>query len=336
MKFLKIVGYIVAALIVLILILGAIAPKEVTTSRSIVINADQATVFSLVNELPSWERWSPWQQRDSTIINTYGEKTAGTGASYSWTSKDSGDGELTITESFEADSIHIAMIFDGQGNAFSNWYFEPVDGGTKATWTFASTFPFPFNAIIALQDVEGMLNKDYDEGLAFLKAEAERILPEPPTLRVQRIDFPATRYVGQRKTVGIAELSDHFQTVMPDVGVAVAESGAEMTGAPSGLYYLWDEEQQMTDLAIAIPVAAGTELDGLEVFDLPAGPALQVDYVGVYDGVGTAHEALDAYMQANGLTRKEPAIEAYLADPGPETETDPNKWMTQVIYLLER
>lgn len=336
MKFLKIAGYIIAALIVLVLVLGAITPKEVTTSRSIVINADQATVFSLVNELPTWERWSPWQRRDSTIKNVYSEKTAGTGASYSWTSEDSGDGELTITESFATDSIHISMAFDGQGEATSKWYFEPANGGTEVTWTFASTFPFPFNALIALQDVKGMLNKDYDEGLAYLKEEAESILPEPPTMQVQQIEFPATRYVGKRNTVAIADLSDHFQTVMPSVGVIVAESGTEMAGAPSGLYYLWDDENQITDLAIAIPVAADVELEGLDVFDIPATPALQVDYVGVYDGVSAAHEILEAYMQANGLTRTGPAIEAYLADPGPETETDPNKWMTQVIYLLEQ
>lgn len=336
MKLLKTVGYIIAGLILVVLLLGLIAPNEVSTSRSTVINASQETVFSLVNELPTWERWSPWQRRDATIKNTYSEKTVGAGAYYTWTSENSGAGQLTITGSYGPDSLHTEIDFNGQGVAYSNWYFAPVDNGTEVTWNFQSASPFPWNAFLLFQDVEGMLNKDYEEGLAFLKTEAESILPEGPALAVEPLDFPATRYVGIRKVINMADLTNHFQAVMPEVGTKVAEQGVEMAGAPSALYYLWDEETQKADLAIVIPVAAGVTVDGLEVIDLPANSAVQVDYVGNYDGIMAAHLAIDAYLKTNTLTSKLPVIESYLADPGPETEPDPNKWMSQVTYLLEQ
>lgn len=335
MKILKTLGYILLALIVIVLLGGAIAPKEIVTSRYTVINAPQETVFQIVNELSTWERWSPWQQRDSTIKTEYSERTAGAGSYYTWTSENSGAGQLTITDSYGPDSLYTFIEFDGQGNTNSNWYFEPVDKGTKVTWTFATKFPFPFNAMLLIQDFKGMIENDYDEGLAFLKQEAESILPAPPDLTVKEVDFPATYYLVKRATVAMKDMGTHFQTVMPEVGMAFANAGLEMAGTPSGLFYSWDEEQQNSDLAIGIPAAAGSTLDGLEAISLPAGRALQIDYVGPYEGTGAAHEAMYAYLGANGLEADVPAIERYLADPGPETETDPNKWMTQIVYLLK-
>jgi hypothetical protein len=55
----------------------------------------------------------------------------------------------------------------------SNWYFRPVEGGTEATWTLESDFPYPFNAMLLVMNFPEMMNKDYDEGLAFLKTYVE-------------------------------------------------------------------------------------------------------------------------------------------------------------------
>jgi effector-binding domain-containing protein len=117
--------------------------------------------------------------------------------------------------------------------------------------------------------------------------------------------------------------------------MAFSENSIEMTGTPTGLFYTWDEETQTSDVAIGIPAAKGETINGLTSIELPAGRALQIDYIGPYEGTGAAHEAIAAYLETNGLTGKEPAIERYMGDPGPDTETDPNKWMTQVLYLLE-
>ena len=335
MKILKTVGYILLGLILLVLALGAIAPKEMSTSQSMVMNAAPATVFGVVNDLPSWERWSPWMHRDSTIKNEYSEKKTGAGAYYTWTSENSGAGQLTITDSYSPDSLHTVIDFDGEGSSQSNWYFRPVEGGTEVEWTFSSQFPFPFNAMLLFQDFKEMLDHDYKQGLELLKAEVESILPEGPALQVVRMNFPATRFVGKRETLNMADLQDHYQSVMPMVGSAVAGQGVEMTGAPAGVYYEWNEAEQTTDLFIAIPVADNATVDGLEAIDIPASAALRIDYVGNYDGLMVAHETMDAYLKANGLTVKLPVIESYLPDPGPDTEPDPNKWMTQLIYLIE-
>jgi effector-binding domain-containing protein len=335
MKFLKILGLIIGSLLVLVSVLSLLAPNRVTTSSTTTINASPATVFSVVNELPTWERWSPWQRRDPTIKNEYSEEKAGAGAYYTWTSEDSGSGQLTIIDAYSPDSLHTVIEFDGQGTTISNWYFKPAGQGTEVTWTFDSEFPFPFNAMLLFQDVEGMIKEDYEQGLVYLKEEVESILPAEPELTVKQVDYPATRYLVKRETVAMKDMEQYFQETMPAVGMAFGQSGVEMTGDPVGLFYTWDEETQTSDVAIGIPAAVGATIDGLTAIDIYGGPALQIDYVGSYEGTAAAHEAMAVYLEANGLTAKEPVIERYMAKPGPDTETDPNKWMTQIVYLLE-
>ncbi|MCB0638427.1 MAG: SRPBCC family protein [Lewinella sp.] len=333
MRILRILGIVLLVLVGLVLILGAIAPREINSTRSISIEAAPATVFAVVNDLHTWPDWNPWAQRDSTMKWVFGETTEGAGAFYSWTSEDSGDGRMDITDSWAPDSLATLVVFDGQGEATAMFTFMPDGNNTKTSWSFHSDFPYPFNALLLFQDIQGYIENDYDEGLALLKDYVER-MPAPATsLSVEPMDFPGAYYLSTRATLTMAELNDYFQDAMPALGMAVMNKGIEMTGPPASLTYLWDEQNQVVDMALGLPVASGTEVEGLTPIEMPAGSALKVDYYGPYEGVGPAHEAIEAYALMKGLTIKAPAMEWYVTDP--MSEPDTSKWLTQVVYLIE-
>ena len=96
MKIVKTLGYIVLAIVVLALIIGAILPTHYEFERSTDINASKEAVFAAVNDLRTWEQWGPWNKEDTTMVMSFGDVTTGVGASYSWTSQNSGDGKMTI------------------------------------------------------------------------------------------------------------------------------------------------------------------------------------------------------------------------------------------------
>jgi carbon monoxide dehydrogenase subunit G len=148
MRALRILLFSLLALIGIALILSLIAPKEAQTSRSIVIDAPQEAVFNTVNNLKSWEDWSPWKEMDPEMKVSYGEKWEGKGGSYSWVGDVAGKGELTIVESKAPKSIATEIMFDGQGNANGSWDFEQTAEGTKTTWGFHSKFPIPSNSTL--------------------------------------------------------------------------------------------------------------------------------------------------------------------------------------------
>lgn len=50
----------------------------------------------------------------------------------------------------------------------------PEGNGSKATWGFTSTIPYPFTVMKLFMNLEGSIGKDYQEGLSTLKDLSEK------------------------------------------------------------------------------------------------------------------------------------------------------------------
>ncbi len=338
MRALKIILFVVLGLAGVFLILGLVAPKEVSTSRSIVIDAPPELVFNTVNDLSTWDSWSPWKEADPTIESTMGEVSVGEGATSSWVSENSGNGTMTITESRPNERVGVIVEFEGMGQADSGWDIEPAEGGARATWHFVSKFPYPWNAMLLFQDFEGNIHKDYDRGLELLKGVVEEKAKAMASRQyngyeVKQAPLPTRYFVGIRQEVQMDKMTEFYGTSLGKAFQAVQEKGVEMAGMPCGLYFTWDEPNKVTDMAGAIPVKEKVEIEGMSTFEIPSSRALLVEYYGEYDGLGAAHEALDKYIAATGVKTTPPAIEEYVTDP--EKEKDPSKWLTKIYYPLE-
>ncbi len=335
MKILKTIGLILLALIVLILIVALIAPKSVTSQQEVSIEAPVEVVFNAVNDLSQWENWSIWKASDSTMVTTLGDNYVGEGGSYSWTGEVIGEGELKILSSTANEAIKTDIKFGPMGGANGHWSFTPAEQGTKVNWDVTSKFGYPFNLMLLFGDWEGMMSEEFNKGLQMLKDHAESITPSimNSELEIKLMDLPARYYIGVRETIKMEEMTAHFAKNFPKVFGAVSQKGLEMAGMPSGLYYTWDEANMTTDLMQGIPLKKNETIEGFETVELPASKALVIDYYGPYEGVGAAHQAMDAYLKEKGFTSVPPAIEEYVTDPGQEPDT--SKWLTQVIYYIK-
>lgn len=332
MKILKRLGIGLLLLVGVMLVLAAFAPKELAVKKSVIINAPQAAAFEGVNELTNWEHWSPWIEMDTTIRNAYNDQTSGKGASVSWVSKESGYGKMTISEIYNMDTLLTVLEFE-DGGATADFYFTPLDEGTEVTWDFYSEIAYPMNIMPWLFGAEGIISDAYEKGLSNLKKYVEENDVAPAAYSVKKIDFSAKYYLAKRAVVGFDDLKTHFETTMPAVATAFVQNKVKMGGPASTLFYVWDEKNKSTDVAIGIEADASATIEGLTAIAVEAGQALQIDYYGPYEGTGAAHEAMDAYMKANGI-EAEPAavIERYITDPG--SESDSAKWLTEVVYVL--
>ncbi len=338
MKALKIIGILLAVLIGIWLILGLSMPKNVTTDRSIEIAASPELVFNIVNDLSTYERWSPWKEADPSLTVTLSDQTVGAGASYSWVGdkKKSGSGKMSITRSDPPTEVATLLEFNGQGNANSTWKIEPVEGGAKATWGISADFPFPWNAALAFMDFKGMIHKDFDRGLELLKAYAEKeaVNRKKPAYKIEEMGMPYPYLVGVRKKIPMKDIpafyGEHFGAAMN----ALAAKGIQPAGMPVGAFFVWDEEKQEADLMAGIPLSGKVDLGPqFTVLELPKGKALLVNYYGPYEGSGSAHFALDDYVNTKGLTIVYPVMEEYVTDPASEPDT--MKWLTKVIYPIK-
>lgn len=156
----------------------AVLPADYSVSRSIVIAAPPEQVFQQVNDLRRWEDWSPWLQRDPNSKNSYRGPVSGKGAIFMWDgNEDVGKGQMTIEESLPPSEIEIRLDFMSpyRGTADSGFAFDPVEGGTRVTWSFAGEQNYVERAVFTLMGLEmdQMIGKDYELGLANLKRVVE-------------------------------------------------------------------------------------------------------------------------------------------------------------------
>ena len=132
MKILKILLYIIVALVVIFIAVNAFLPGKFEVEKSVVIDAKAVDVFEQVNNFKNWKKWSPWQKMDPTMKVEYSGPINGTGATMSWVSADQnvGVGSQTITKSIQGKSIDTKITFAEWNPVDANWQFDEKDGKT--------------------------------------------------------------------------------------------------------------------------------------------------------------------------------------------------------------
>lgn len=172
MKILKIILAAIAVAIIGFVTYNATLEKEYAVSRSTVMNVEAHTVQEVVSDFSTWPKWSAWFEADSTMEYTLGANHRGEGATYSWTSENSGSGSMEIL-SLTENTMETKIEFVGQGTSNGHWTFETIeDGVTKVTWGFSGEMPFMMRWMGAQMDK--WVGPDFETGLANLTALSEK------------------------------------------------------------------------------------------------------------------------------------------------------------------
>jgi hypothetical protein len=152
-------------------------PDTFSVQRSVTIAASPAAVFDQVNDFQAWDGWSPWKELDPNAKKTLSTPSAGKGATLTWSGNDRvGEGSLTILESRPNELVDLEQVFVRPlaGKARMVFTLAPEGGGTKVTWTMDGTNNFLGKAMCMIVDMDAMLGKDFDRGLANMKTVAEK------------------------------------------------------------------------------------------------------------------------------------------------------------------
>lgn len=174
---LKAIVIIFAASIAAILLYATTRPDTFRIERSVSINAPPETIFPLIDDFHQWEAWSPWEKIDPGVKRTYSGAANGKGAVYEWLgNKDVGQGRMEIIESTPPSSVSLKLDFITPFEAHNTVDFTLVPQGGTTVVTQAMYGPSPYMSKLMglFFSMETMVGQKYEEGLASLKALAER------------------------------------------------------------------------------------------------------------------------------------------------------------------
>jgi uncharacterized protein YndB with AHSA1/START domain len=173
---LKKILLILALLIVVLAVVIATRPSEFRVTRSATFAAPAEKVFAQVNDLKSWEAWSPWAKLDPAAKNSYTGPTAGPGACFAWAGNNQvGEGRMTITESRPNELVRFKLEFvkPFESAADTEFTFKPEGDRTTVTWTMDGRNNFIGKAISLVMDCDKMVGGQFEAGFAAMKSIVE-------------------------------------------------------------------------------------------------------------------------------------------------------------------
>ena len=163
--------------VAVILIIAATKPDTFRVERSISINAPADKIFNLINDLHAWATWSPYDKLDPAMKKTFSGSNNGVGAEYAWEGNNkAGAGSMTILESTPFSRINIQLEFlkPFKGHDTVAFTLDSVNGATNVTWAMHGPNPYMAKVIGIFCNMDKLIGKDFESGLANLKATAEK------------------------------------------------------------------------------------------------------------------------------------------------------------------
>ena len=338
MRILKIIGIFIVLVIALYLVACMMGPKRVDAERSTTINAPVSLVYNTITDLATWKDWSYWTVQDTGMQITYGDKTSGLGANYRWVDGKGETGKMEIVEA-EPNQRMKSQIQFGNWPGYSNgeWTLTEGEEGVNVSWHMTNDTDIPFLARAFLIKMDDMIGADFEKGLANLKEYVEKKAAGPfvySDFEIGLVEIPARKFAAHRENIPMAKMPEFFGVNFSNLMGMAMKSGAELDGAPCGLYFTWDEANGMADMAAAIGVKSDIPLgEGDSMIEVPAGTAAMIEYYGAYEGLGKAHMAMDEFFKEYGYTLREPVMEEYVTDPMAVQDT--SKWLTRIVYPIK-
>lgn len=168
--------YIFAAVVLLVLVLYLLAPATYDVSRTIEVRQAPEAVFDYLKYLKNQDDWSPWGKRDPHMKKGFRGTDGTVGAVSTWEgNKQVGAGEQEITRIVPGQRIESKLRFLKPWKSTSDAYLEvePAAGGSLVRWGFRGSNGFPMRLMMLFMSMDKMVGKDFEEGLATLKAKLE-------------------------------------------------------------------------------------------------------------------------------------------------------------------
>jgi uncharacterized protein YndB with AHSA1/START domain len=170
---------IVIGLVVIVAVILAIAatkPSSFHVERSTSIAAPPEKVMEYITDFRKWGAWSPWEKLDPALNRTFSGPPSGKGSIYEWSGNSSvGSGRMEITSAEPVRTvIDLQFKTPMETRNVATFALAPGGANTNVVWSMDGPMPFMSKVMSVFVSMDSLIGKDFETGLANLKAEAEK------------------------------------------------------------------------------------------------------------------------------------------------------------------
>jgi len=168
---------VAAVLLTAVMVFAATKADTFHVERTAWINAPPEKVFPLINDFHNWGSWSPWEKLDPVLKRTHSGAASGKGAVYAWEgNSDVGQGRMEITDEAPPSQVTIQLDFlkPFEAHNVARFTLEPKGEFTTVRWAMHGPNSYFAKVMQVFVSMDSMVGKDFETGLANMKAIAER------------------------------------------------------------------------------------------------------------------------------------------------------------------
>jgi uncharacterized protein YndB with AHSA1/START domain len=180
-EIIAIIAAVMAIAIAIVLILAATKPDTFRVQRATTVKAPPEKIFPLINDFHQWGTWSPYENKDPAMKRSYSGAASGKGAVYAWDgNKNVGSGRMEILDTSAPSKIVIKLDFFTPFEGHNTAEFTMLPQGdatnvtTNVTWLMHGPSPFMGKIMHVFINMDRMVGKDFEIGLANLKKITEK------------------------------------------------------------------------------------------------------------------------------------------------------------------
>ncbi|MDB5873681.1 MAG: hypothetical protein JWQ07_3123 [Ramlibacter sp.] len=165
-----------AAVIAVPLVWAAFKPDTFSVQRTASIKAAPDKLHALINDMRAFNTWNPYNRKDPAMKGEYQGPQAGPGAVYRFEgNKEVGKGSVSIvaTEPSKV-TMKLDMLEPFEGHNTIEFRLAPQGDATEVTWAMQGRNPYIAKLAGLFMNMDRMIGRDFEAGLANLKAQAEK------------------------------------------------------------------------------------------------------------------------------------------------------------------
>ncbi len=173
---LKSIALIVVLAVAALALYATTRPDTFAVQRSTLIQAKADKLFPLINDLHQYNTWNPYAKKDPAMRIDYRGPASGPGAAFDFSgNKDAGKGSVEVTGGQAPTRVDMVlhMIEPFEGRNQITFTLTPQGEATQVTWAMHGPSPYISKLIGIFIDMDHMIGRDFEAGLAQLKAVAE-------------------------------------------------------------------------------------------------------------------------------------------------------------------
>lgn len=173
---LKSIALIVVLAVAALALYATTRPDTFAVQRSTVVQAGTDKLFPLINDLHQFNTWNPYARKDPAMRIDYRGPASGPGAAFDFSgNKDAGKGSIEVTggQAPTRVDMRLDMIEPFEGHNQIAFTLTPQGQATQVTWAMHGPSPYLSKVVGIFLDMDHMIGRDFEAGLARLKATAE-------------------------------------------------------------------------------------------------------------------------------------------------------------------